>query len=232
MLGRGLVFTPDREQVVGHSPVGIAVHEPPANWFLDSHNGWQPMYDPRDPMLEDAVIPHNGCTWGNTRTPGHALQRVLFNKHHQRHSHVPATPYGPVAFVPCHADLGAVPGVSEWWHTDGVEAWQGDGPRLRGMEVAEAVRRTMQAAEGRVAFLPSGDDVFLQALRLSDSHYRLYLVDPGWLDPADRQVTVKVQCGRPRRAWDALTGNALELDRDRIELTVPAGAMRFIDVET
>lgn len=232
MLGRGLVFTPDREQVIGHAPVGIAMHEPPANWFLDAHNGWQPMMKPRDPSLEDAVIPHNGCTWGNTRTPAHALQRVLFNKTRQFGQHVPATPYGPVAFVPCHAELGAVPGVDEWWHTDGVEAWQGDGPRLRGMPAADAVRRTMTDAAARVAFLPRGDDVFLQALRLAEDYYRLYLLDPGWLDPADRRVSVAVQCGSPRRVWDTLTGDALALDGNRLELDVPAGTMRIMDLET
>jgi hypothetical protein len=72
--------------------------------------------------------------------------------------------------------------------------------------------------------------VFCQTLRLGSGHYRIYLIDPGWLDPAERDVAVRLQLAGEAAATDALTGEGIEIEADRFSLTVPAGSMRVIDV--
>jgi len=81
-----------QQQVKGFSPIGIAVHTPPKKWLQDGFNGHAPWKWRDDPELHNAIIPHNGCLWGNTETPEHALQKVLLGKKRQFGYHIPATP--------------------------------------------------------------------------------------------------------------------------------------------
>jgi hypothetical protein len=70
--------------------------------------------------------------WSLTPLPEFAFQRVALHKARQWGTHVFATPYGPIAIVPALADLKKVPGVKDWWHTDGLYLWREGGPKLSG----------------------------------------------------------------------------------------------------
>ncbi len=228
MIGKGLVFTPVPEDFMGYSPIGFAVHEPSPKWLVDAHNGHRPELWEDDPELHNAVIPHNGCLWGMTETPGHALQHVLMNKKRQFGYHVPAAPYGLPVFVPVHADLASIPGIDEWWHTDGIYIWREGGRKLTGTEAADSLRRSFGKAAGKLPFRLEGH-AFMQVLRAGEGKYRLYLVDPGWLDPADRKVVVHFQMEPGLQAMDLLSGEGLHVENGRLELTVPAGVFSIIE---
>jgi hypothetical protein len=132
--------------MAGLSRVGFAMHEPPEKWIEDGHNGHGVDKWEQDPELDNAVLPHNGCIWGNTPTPPHALTAVLLHKKRQFGNHIPATPYGPMAFVPAHADLKKVAGVDDWWHTDGISVWREGSGKLTGAKAGEALRDSFEKA--------------------------------------------------------------------------------------
>jgi len=229
MLGKGLIFTPRPDQMVGLSRIGIAVHQPPEKWYVDAHNGHNPQIWEFDQEMENGVLPRNGSLWGMTPTPQHALTRVLFNKKRQFGYHVPPTPYGPVAIVPALADLRSVPFVEEWWHTDGVYLWREGGPKLAGLRAAEALRESMEKAASRLPFRPLGDDVFCHTVRMDDGAYRIYLIDPGWLDPAERRVRLRIQLSAISSIRDLMSGERLLVRKGSVELTVPAGTLRILE---
>lgn len=267
MRGKGLVFPPAPEQMAGLSPVGLAVHQAPEKWLRDGHNGHQPHRWRDDPELHDALIPHNGCLWGNTPTPAHAFQHVAFRKTRQFGYFVPPTPYGAVAIVPAEADLSAVAGVREWWHTDGIYLWREDGgpgaagEKLTGQAAADFFRTSLEAAAASLPFRPLGDDVFFHSVRLpggsedtptdaSDARfpadlarasvagpgagppagrYRLYAVDPGWLDPQERRIRIRVQVPGKWRITDVLTGEDVPVTDNEAALAVPAGSLRILE---
>jgi len=228
LLGKGLVFPPEREQIVGVSPVGIAVHTPPDKWLRDGHNGHNPQNWEDDPELQAAVLPHNGCLWGMTPTPEHALQRVLLNKMRQFGYNVPPTPYGPFVIVPALADLDAVRHVEQWWHTDGIRIWRRGGPRLTGASAARALRESFEEAAEKLPFRVQGN-VFFQAIRVEQGRYRLYAIDPGWLDPQDRDVTLRVQLDGRFAVSDLLSGERLPVRDRTVALRVPAGSLRILE---
>lgn len=230
LLGKGLVFSPKREQAVGYSPLGMVVHRPPDIWLTDAHNGHRPERWVEDERMHQAVFPHNGSLWGMTNTPEHAFQHVIFQKERQYGYQMPATPYGLVAFVPSQADTNDVANVNRWLHTDGLYVWKGDGPKLNGEAAAELLRREFEAAAQDLPFRMQGY-AFLQTLQLSDDRYRLYVVDPGWVDPADREVVIQVQLEGSFRVKDLLKQDELSMNNRQIPLTVPAGLFRILEVE-
>ncbi|MCH7839285.1 MAG: hypothetical protein IID38_03485 [Planctomycetes bacterium] len=228
MLGKGLVIPPNREEVVGMARIGIVTHEPDPDWLFDAHNNHWPERWKDSPALHNAIIPHNGSLWGNTPTPDHALQKVLLQKQRQAYSFVPATPYGPFVIVPAQADLSAVPFVEEWWHTDGVYAWKEGGPKLTGMEAATAIQADFERAAAKLPFRADGG-VFFQTIKLDDHTYRLYAIDTGWLDPQDRDVTVRVQLDGEVRVRDIFTRRELDVRNGTARFVVPAGTLRILE---
>jgi hypothetical protein len=228
MLGKGIVFTPRPDQMAGMSPIGLAVHDPDKRWLEDVHNLHRPPQWRDDPALHEAVIPHNAALWGMTETPAHALQAVLLGKERQ-FGHMFATPYGPFAIVPAHADLNSVVGVEEWWHTDGIDLWRDGDPKMRGMRAAKALRHSFESAADRLPFRPRGDDVFFHTVQLDDGRYRIYAMDPAWVDPWARQVDVDVQESGDFRIRDILSGEELPVRDGCFGLRVPAGGLRIID---
>lgn len=231
MLGKGLLMAPRPDQMVGMSTLGIIAHDAPQKWIDEAHNGHSPDKWMRfvDDELINAVIPHNGVTWGYTRTPDHALQAVLFNKKEQ-FGHIPATPYGPVAIVPVHADRSRITGVKKWLHTDGLYLWEEGGEKLNGKEAAILLRREIEKAAENLPFRPLGDDVFFQTIQMDSDTYRIYAIDPGWLTPKDRNVDVKIQLSGQFKVCDLLSGDEMTVENQRFHFTVPAGCLRILEV--
>jgi hypothetical protein len=228
LLGKDVVLTPRPDQMAALSPVGIAMHQPSARFLADAHNGHAPQNWVPDPELENGVLPYNGSLWGLTRTAPQALTRALFRKQRQFGYFVPPTSYGIIAMVPAGADLGQVAGVEEWWHTDGVWLWREGQPKLTGMAAAKALEASAASAARKLPFRASGDDVFFQAIRLGAGVYRLYAIDPGWLDPKARRIRITGR-GRSWRLRDLLSGEAVPVRNGAAELEVPAGSLRILE---
>jgi hypothetical protein len=231
MLGKGLIFTPKPEEMVGLNPIGFAMHEPSEIWIEDSFeghdtNGWDP-----PPEMEQAVINRSGVWYGNAPTAPHSLQAVLLNKKRQYGGQVPATPYGPFVIVPAHADLDKVVGVREWWHTDGTFIWREGGPKMQGEEAAKALRESFEQSARELPFRAFGDDIFIQTLLVEENRYRIFLIEPGWIEPADRNIDLQCQLkGDVSSLKDLLSGDNLKFDGSgRTALTIPAGSLRILE---
>jgi lambda-carrageenase len=232
LLGKGIIFSPERENILGYSPIGMVVHQPPKKWLEDAHNGHSPEIWEDDMELHQAVMPHNGNLWGMTNTPAHALQKVLFNKERQFGTQVPATPFGLVAFVPEFTDLNDVANISEWWHTDGIYVWKDNGPRLYGSEAANALKADFEKAAARLPFrqVNSEDAVFMQIIRLKENHFRMVLVDPGWINPKDHRVDIKIQLEGNYRVENVLDKQHYNISNKQFTVNVPAGLFTVVDV--
>lgn len=230
LLGKGLVFSPDRHDIVGYSSVGIVVHQPPKKWLTDAHNGHNPKLWLDDEELHNAVFPHNGSLWGMTNTPDHVFQKVVFNKDRQFGYHIPPTPFGLVAIVPEFTNLGDVAGVTEWWHTNGIDVWKDEKQKFKGKAAAEKLCTDFARAAEKLPFRLIGDAVFMQVVKMGPHHYRLILVDPGWLNPKDHNVTVKIQLPGKFQVENMLEKVAYPVKNSTFTCRVNAGLFCIIDV--
>jgi len=74
--------------------------------------------------------------------------------------------------------------------------------------------------------------VFHQVVRQSPNRYIMALVDPGWLDPAERAVIIRPQVAGAWTATDRLTGQTLGALDNGLALIVPAGALRLLMLQS
>ena len=145
-------------------------------------------------------------------------------------SHLPVTaPHGFVCLAP-GAAKGQHDPWSDFWITDGDRlARQGTSCSLE--EVRRLIERDLAAGEKRLPFHLEGR-VFHQVIQQTSNRYLIVLVDPGWLDPAQRTVVIRPQVPGGWVATDRLTGQALGTLENGLTLIVPAGSLRLLMLES
>jgi hypothetical protein len=231
LLGKGLVAPPAREALANLSSVGILMHEPSEHWLEDAHNNHQSWLNHDTSEILGGVFPRISCGRANTPLPDYALSKVVFHKERCFGGLVPATPYGHVTMLPAGCDRTDAKHVESWWHTDGVRLWQDHGEKLTGAAAADALKRALQLASHQLPVRVEGDDVFYQVVKRTQGGWRLYAIDPGWLDPEQRTVRFILQRPGYYRVRDVLHGDAVVLEGKSFTLKVPAGAFRIVDIE-
>jgi len=232
LLGKGIVFSPQPEDILGYSPLGLVIHKPESKWLQDAHNGHAPEKWEDDPELHQAVFPHNGNLWGMTNTPDHAFTKVIFGKERQFGYQVPATPYGLVAMVPQQTNLDQVANVEDWLHTDGIYIWREGQEKLTGKAAADMIKREYEQAAKQLLFRQvSADPAFMQVVKVKEDHYRLYLLDPGWVDPKAREVEVKIQMEGDFKVKNLLEKTDYRISEKGFKVKVPAGLFTIVEVE-
>lgn len=87
------------------------------------------------------------------------------------------------------------------------------------------------AKQGSDNLLMKIDGASWGLFKIDSRHARLLLVDPGYVSPAKRDVTITLQNKMPKIAVDILTKENIEIKGNEIRVVVPAGSMRFIDFE-
>lgn len=228
MLGKGLLVPPKPRDMLGLSPVAIRMREPDPSFLAEAYNLHQ--HDLFALDLEERDSPFEGlaCHWGAAPVRANYIGSYLFEQDRHYGAFVPATPFGFPAIVPAFIGKPRLPWARVTWETDG--RWLYDGAqKLSGVEARARVLESFQSAAEHLPFRAEGH-VFMQAQSMGTDKARLTLIDPGFLDPADRKVTLHVGHQRPVRALeDVLTGQPIQLSEGRASLTVPAGTFRILE---
>ena len=68
--------------------------------------------------------------------------------------------------------------------------------------------------------------------QLDPTHLRLTVVDGGYLSPDDRKIKVSFHTVTPVNMTDILDGTNFNIsDKTNVEVDIPCGIFRFIDIE-
>jgi len=227
MLGKGILIPPTRDEVAGVSPVALCIREPHDRFLRDAFAFHDFRTNEPDAILDVAPLGHLGCYWGMSPTPESNLASYCYNKRYQYGNFIPATPFGFAAVIPWHGGDPAF--FKKRVTTDGV--YFRDGAKRSGAAARSRVISALRDGAAKLPFRVEGD-VFLQVQRFNPRHYRLYAVDPGFLDPADRDVKVHIQLkGTVQSVRDLINNKRLETRRKVLNLKIPAGAFRITDVK-
>ncbi len=228
LLGRGTITPPRREQLRAISPVALEVRQPSARFAAHGLNGhglerWNLDGTDTQPWAFDRL----DCYWGMAPLPPTDVSTYLWGRTRRDASHLPATtPNGFVALVPG----GMTDPNGPWktvWTTDG-DSLSKDGRAYSLTAARTAMLADLAAAEKSLPFHVEGR-VFHQVVALSPDHYIITLIDPGWVDPAERTVKLTTRLPGTWKLTDRLTGETLGPLATPLELRVPAGALRLLE---
>jgi len=73
-------------------------------------------------------------------------------------------------------------------------------------------------------------DVHWSVVKLDNNHLRITLVDPGYLSPNDRDAEIVLQHILGLTCTDILSRITIPINNSKINIKVPAGVFRIVDV--
>lgn len=227
MLGKGVIYTPkSRADILSISPVAVGIREPDPDFIRHGCNGHhiEDYTADESPLVFDRL----DNFWAQAPTAGHDLGSYGVGRTKQAHNFLPLFPYGLITFVPAPTDVSKISQIGLKYDTDGKSWYINDKKR----SPAEAQPEIVKALQEHAASLPlqvQGEAAWT-AVRIDDRHIRLTLLDPGYLSPAEKRVTVRFAV-RPVSATDILDREEVAIAENSMAVTIPAGILRIIDIE-
>ncbi len=227
MLGKGILAPPKRRQFGGLSPLVLNVLNPSPRFQTSGANGhhFENFVAQRD--LQPWAFGRLDCYWGMAPTPATDLSAYLWGRTRQFGNFIPPSPAGFVALV-----AGPLPehGPVAWrttWTTDGDRLTR-DGRSYRPDDARAAILNDLAAGRRQFSCTVDGP-VFWQWIGSAGDCHLLVLIDPGYLDPAPRDVSIAMRAAGAWTVRDRLDGVRLEPRDGRLAVTVPEGGLRILE---
>jgi hypothetical protein len=165
--------------------------------------------------------------WAGTSIPEHDYSKAALGVPYRWTNYIPEMPNGMVPIAP----------VSSKKHLDktGVPYFVGDtkhglinGKKVDAVSFKPELDRIVKQGASQLPILVKGAS--WSVIKLDDNHSRIILLDQGYIDPQEREVTISYQGRIPISVKDILSKQVVKVKQNQSSLTVPAGSMRFIDV--
>ncbi len=227
MLEKGILQLPRPDQLLSCSDFALVMRSPPSAAYLKhgvNGHGYSFPRDENPPMVFNQLDAY----WAGSVLPAHDFSGYAMNVRQRTCNFLPQLPYGLVPIIPARAAKSGR--FQQTIATDGEFFFDGHGAKHLAREYRPEVEKALKAAASRLPMRVEGP-AHWSAARLDARHIRLTLIDPGYLDPAARQVEIVFQHFAPTKCRDILSGEPLRARDGRLAVTIPAGTFRIIDFE-
>jgi hypothetical protein len=228
MVDKGIIYIPKKTELASLSGVALGMRSPPSPAFLEhGTNGHGESYatDEHPALVFDRL----DCYWGGAPLAEHDFSSYAFGVQRRMCNFLPLTPYGMVTMVPDAKLPGLDARYTRKISTDGQFFYDEAGKPHGPAEYRPVVEAALQEAATKLPVRVKGAAHWAAAW-LDEKHLRLTLVDPGYLDPADREVEIVLQQEGWTRCRDILGNADVPLHGRTIPLRIPMGTLRIVDL--
>ncbi len=178
---------------------------------------------------DKSVVSVPSVAWCGASIPEHDFSKIAMGGDYRWLNFIPEIPNGMVPIANVNY-LDNLKSAKKDYVISDVKDGYIDGKKVRGIDFGAHMQKTVNTGASKLLLKVKGASWSL--IRLDDKHARLILVDPGYVDPQNRQVKVSLQgVNIPVNAIDILTKEKISIKDKSMDLIVPAGSMRFIDLE-
>lgn len=229
MVEKGIIIIPKKEELMSISNLCLGMRSPPSNEYLKHGiNGHDYNFneESKPPMVFDRL----DCYYGGAPISDHDFSNYGYGCQRRMLNFIPINPYGLVAITPDDTDLQQNPYFEKKVSTDGQYFFDESGQKYGPVEYKETMIKKLEQASKELPVLVKGK-VGWSVVRIDSNHARITLVDPGYTDPANRNVEVLFQHLNVVKCTDILSNDQLNIEDGKVNLKVPAGVFRIIDIE-
>jgi hypothetical protein len=228
MMEKGILPKVDQKQIISMNKVAVGMKSPPDADFIEHGNNGHDLYkySPSDPEL---VIDRLDCYWGGAPVPENDLTRILFNSKRRMTNFISRAPYGNVSTIPANTDISSHPFFTDMVVTDGKFWYDENNNQLSPAAFRNTLVNKFESAAAEMPVRVTGD-VAWSAIKLNSSVIRVVVIDPGYLDPSERVAQIHLNGFDGFMVKDILSGEMLSASEGVIDVVVPMGIMRIIDL--
>jgi lambda-carrageenase len=227
MLEKGIIHIPDREELLSISELAIGMKGPPSNTYIkhgsNGHQYWFPN-EGKPEMVFDRLDTY----WGGSSLDLYDFSYYAMNVKRRMTNFLPETPYGLIQIIPLENKPD--PRIKKIIATDGQFFYDGFGIQHSASEYKPVVEDALDEAAKRLVVLVKGE-VHWSVVKIDEEHLRITLIDPGYLDPAERNAEIILQHVDGISCTDILSGESLPIIDGRISASVPTGIFKIMDLK-
>jgi hypothetical protein len=227
MLDKGIITIPKADDILAVSDVCIGIKDPSPEFIEHGGNGWG--ISDYKPENKTFVFDRLDCFWGGAPTLPHDFSYYGTGTKNRMLNFLPKNPYGFVPFVSDNIDLQKHRRFNQKFTTDGEYFYDENGLKHTAEEYKQVVENKLKKSALLLPVRVEGD-VAWNVVRIDPNHIRVFLIDPGYVDPAERKATVIIQHLNAISARDILNKVDIPITEKAFEVTVPAGIFRIIDL--
>ncbi|MGI9481631.1 MAG: hypothetical protein ACR2OR_04645 [Hyphomicrobiales bacterium] len=182
------------------------------------------LYTPDD---DNAVFSVGSVGWSGASLPEHDFSKASLGVDYRWLNFIPELPNGMVPIAPIgHQSKLKKKGIP--FSVSDTKYGYLNGRKVPGDQFGKHLSETVKAGVEKMPITVTGSA--WSAIRLDKRHVRLILIDQGYIDPQDRQAIITFQGPKPASAMDILSEEKFNVPKSSLQITIPAGSMRFIDV--
>lgn len=177
---------------------------------------------------ENAVFSLGQMHWAGTSVPQHDYSNAALGVKYRWLNYMPIMPHGMVPIGPIEAEKMVKKQGKPYFVSNAKAGYNNEGELIEAVNFGAIIKNTVAEGDKNLPILVKGAS--WSAIKIDENHTRIILVDPGYLDPQDRKVQIVFQNEIPKNVQDILSQETIKLEDHSVKVTVPAGALRCIDV--
>jgi len=229
LVNKGVIAIPTRENLLSVSSLCLGMKTSPAEEYLwHGMNGHKFNFEElkAPTMLFDKI----DLYWSGGPTTDNDFSKYGYGVDRRMLNFLPKYPNGIITIVPYETELKKFPMLQDKVSIDGRYFYDSKGKKVEAADYKQTMMDKIKAANAKMPILIEGEAAW-SAVRIDSKHVRVVLVDPGYTDPADRDVEINLQHLNGLKCTDILSNENLEIKNNKIKVHIPIGIFRVLDIE-
>ncbi len=243
MIAKGLLYVPNRNEILSINPVHLAILHPDEEYLEDGTNvKWTTFYE-SDKDSPDMVFSRLNGTWPGAATTDWDFSRYAAGVKDRRLNFLPPYNEGLVLMTPPYDSAASRQALTDYLHpmyssimktyyTDGRSYYSDSNKsqKYSAKTYYSTIKSEISKASQKLPITVDGEVAWVSA-QSAPNHIRLTIIDGGYLNPSDKEVTINFNTVNPIKITNLASGEDLTSNGAKsIAVTVPCGLFLFLDI--
>ncbi len=243
MIAKGLLYVPNRNELLNINPVHLSMLHPDEEYLHDGTNvKWTTFYE-EDKDSPDMVFSRLNGTWPGAANTDWDFSRYAAGVKDRRLNFLPPYNNGLVMMTPPYDAAAPRQALTDHLHpmyskimktyyTDG-RSYYSDASKSQKYSAKtyyNTIKSEIEKASAQLPITVDGEVAWVSAQSAPD-HIRLTIIDGGYLNPSEKEVTINFNTVNPVKITNLASGEDLtSRGAKSIKVTVPCGLFLFLDI--
>ncbi|WP_344788801.1 hypothetical protein [Postechiella marina] len=176
---------------------------------------------------DDAVFSVAQMHWAGASIPENDYSKIALGVDYRWTNYLPKMPHGMVPIAPFKTATKLQKNKVLYTVSNGKKGFLNN-EFVSAKTYQDTFKNIIAKGKAKLPIVVKGAS--WSAIQIDKKHVRVILLDPGYLDPQEREATISFNGKKPIKGVDILSNEKIKIS-NAIKLSVPTGALRFVDFE-